>query len=45
MAVYDIDAQDAFAYLRRLSMDGNRKLIDVAREIVAQRHELRKLLT
>jgi GAF domain-containing protein len=45
MAVYDIDAQDAFAYLRRLSMDGNRKLVDVAREIIARRHELRKLLT
>jgi GAF domain-containing protein len=44
MAVYDIDAEDAFRYLRRLSMEGNRKLFDVAAEVVAQRHELRKLI-
>jgi AmiR/NasT family two-component response regulator len=45
MAIYDLDAEDAFRYLRRLSMDGNRKLLDVASDIVAQRHELRKLIT
>jgi GAF domain-containing protein len=45
MAIYDLDAEDAFRYLRRLSMDGNRKLLDVAYDVVAQRHELRKLIT
>jgi GAF domain-containing protein len=45
MAVYDIDAQDAFQYLRRLSMDGNQKLYDVAAQVIAQRHELRKLIS
>jgi GAF domain-containing protein len=45
MAVYDIDAEDAFRYLRRLSMDNNLKLLDVARDVVAQRHELRKLIS
>lgn len=45
MAVYDIDAEDAFGYLRRLSMEGNRKLFDVAKDVIAQRHELRKMIT
>lgn len=44
MALYDIDAQHAFSFLRRLSMDSNRKLIDVASDVIAQRHELRKLI-
>lgn len=45
MAVYDLSADDAFRYLQRLSMDSHRKLFDVASEVVAQRHELRKLIT
>ena len=39
MGRLDIDADQAFDYLRRASMDGNRKLVDVAREIA----ELRQL--
>jgi GAF domain-containing protein len=44
MAVYDLDSEGAFQYLRRLSMDGNTRLRDVAAEVVAQRHELRKAM-
>ncbi len=41
MAVFDIDAEAAFAYLSRLSQDRNVKLAQVAQEIVAQRSEIR----
>jgi GAF domain-containing protein len=42
MAVYDLDSEGAFQYMRRLSMDDNTRLRDVASHVVAQRHELRK---
>ncbi|MCW2787344.1 MAG: hypothetical protein JWP74_3861 [Marmoricola sp.] len=44
MAIYDLDSEGAFQYMRRLSMDGNTRLRDVASHVVAQRHELRKHL-
>jgi GAF domain-containing protein len=44
MAVYDLDPDGAFQYLRRLSMDSNQRLREVASTVVAQRHELRKHL-
>lgn len=37
MAEYDLSADAAFGVLRRLSMEQNRKLIDVARELVEGR--------
>lgn len=33
----DLTSEHAFGYLRRISQDGNRKLVDVAAEIVATR--------
>jgi hypothetical protein len=42
MAVYDLDAEGGFQYLRRLSQDSNRRLVDICKEVVAQRHEVRK---
>lgn len=44
MAVYDLDSEGAFQYMRRLSMHGNTRIAEVAGQIVAQRHELRKNL-
>ncbi|MEG9224919.1 GAF and ANTAR domain-containing protein [Aeromicrobium sp. Sec7.5] len=41
MTTYDLDADGAFQYLRRLSMDGNQRLFDVATQVVEQRHQLR----
>ena len=38
MERYQIDAPTAFDFLRRVSQDSNRKLADIAREIVATRH-------
>ena len=37
MVQYDVDDETAFAVLRRLSSHGNRKLFDVAQEVVAGR--------
>ena len=37
MAWYDINADRAFEYLRRRSMNENRKLIDIATQIVRNR--------
>jgi GAF domain-containing protein len=45
MAVYDLDPEGAFQYLRRLSQHGNTRLADVCEQVIAQRHELRKLLS
>jgi GAF domain-containing protein len=45
MAVYDLDAEAAFQYMRRLSQHGNTRLFDVATDVIAQRHELRRSLT
>jgi cysteine sulfinate desulfinase/cysteine desulfurase-like protein len=42
MAVYDLDATGAFHYLRRLSQDGNIRIVKVSEHVIAQRHELRK---
>jgi GAF domain-containing protein len=42
MAVYDLDIEGAFQYLRRLSQDSNIRLVDICKEVIAQRHELRK---
>jgi GAF domain-containing protein len=42
MAVYDLDPEGAFQYLRRLSQHGNTRLADVCEQVIAQRHELRK---
>jgi GAF domain-containing protein len=42
MAVYDLDAEGAFQYLRRLSQHGNTRLAEVAQQVIANRHELRK---
>lgn len=44
MVVYDLDSEGAFQYMRRLSMDDNTKLREVAGQIIAQRHELRKVI-
>ena len=40
MATYDLDAEGAFQYLRRLSMHGNQRLFDVATQVVEQRQHL-----
>lgn len=45
MAVYDLDSDGAFQYLRRLSMHGNIRIVEVAKDIMSQRHELRKHIT
>jgi GAF domain-containing protein len=45
MAVYDLDAEAAFQYMRRLSMHGNLRLVEIASQVIAQRHELRKHIT
>lgn len=37
MERFGIDAEQAFTYLRRVSQDSNRKLVDVARDLVASR--------
>lgn len=37
MATYDVDEERAFAVLQRLSSHGNRKLFDVAQDVVATR--------
>ena len=42
MAVYDIDAETSFQYLRRLSSNSNIRLVEVCKDVIAQRHELRK---
>jgi GAF domain-containing protein len=42
MAVYDLDSEGAFQYLRRLSMEQNIRLVEICEEVIAQRHELRK---
>jgi GAF domain-containing protein len=42
MAVYDLDSEGAFQYMRRLSMHGNIRIVKVAESILAERHELRK---
>lgn len=44
MTVYDLDSEGAFQYMRRLSMHGNTRIAEVAEQVVAQRHELRKSL-
>lgn len=41
MNFYDIDAESAFSYLRRLSQDHNVKLVEVARDLVKNRGSLR----
>lgn len=45
IAVYDLDSDGAFQYMRRLSQHGNIRIVEVAKEILAQRHELRKNIT
>ena len=42
MFALDVDATQAFAYLRRLSQDQNVKLVDVARAIVENPSDLRR---
>lgn len=42
MAVYDLSDEVAFQYLRRLSMQSNTRLLEVARKVIADRHEIRK---
>lgn len=37
MERYEIDAETAFAFLARISQNGNRKLRDVAEDIVSNR--------
>lgn len=44
MAVFDLSDEVAFQYLRRLSMQSNTRLLDVAERVIADRHELRKNL-
>ncbi len=40
MQSFDINADQAFAYLRRLSQDRNIKLFQIAEEVIASRDEL-----
>jgi AmiR/NasT family two-component response regulator len=42
MLAYDLEPEGAFQYLRRLSQHNNTRLAEVAKQVVAQRHELRK---
>ncbi len=42
MTTYDLDADGAFQYLRRLSMESNQRLFEVATQVVDQRHQLRR---
>lgn len=44
MLAFDITAEAAFLYMRRLSQDSNTKLALIARNIVDDRHELRQHL-
>ena len=37
MERFGVDADQAFAYLRRVSQDTNRKLVDLAQDLVANR--------
>ncbi len=37
MERFAVDADQAFAYLRRVSQDTNRKLVDLAQDLVANR--------
>jgi GAF domain-containing protein len=41
MLAFDITAESAFLYMRRISQDSNSKLAVIARQIVDERHELR----
>lgn len=42
MAWFDLDPESAFQYMRRRSMDENRKLYDVAAELVRTRRRPRR---
>ena len=37
MVTYDLDDERAFAVLQRVSSHGNRKLFDLAQEVIASR--------
>jgi GAF domain-containing protein len=44
MLAYGLEPDGAFQYLRRLSQHNNTRLAEVAKQVVAQRHDLRKNL-
>jgi GAF domain-containing protein len=44
MLAYDLEPEGAFQYLRRLSQHSNTRLAEVAKQVIAQREELRKNL-
>jgi AmiR/NasT family two-component response regulator len=40
MQAFDIDSDQAFAYMRRISQDQNIKLFKVAQTVLENRHDL-----
>jgi GAF domain-containing protein len=42
MSTYDLDAETAFSYMRRLSQDHNQKLVGVAKSIIERRPQAAK---